>query len=210
MSIPVKSAWTGNIYLWDKVVAESGCLNIITLDFKNGWQLWSSLWYKLWWTIWFESWQWWYCYSTSWMYWWAIKLPDSIFNWKELLKVELDVYRINNIWLWLDINSSYTWGYPWCFRYSNWRWSSYIWYADWIFTQTAQHVWTIEWEFTISMNIETNRIYWNVKNTAYDITSNYAQDLKNAWTAWTLWFHCWMRNSNSTKSYIRKAVFYTK
>jgi hypothetical protein len=25
MSIPVKSAWTGNIYLWNKVVAESGC-----------------------------------------------------------------------------------------------------------------------------------------------------------------------------------------
>lgn len=40
MSIPVKSAWTGNIYLWDKVVAESGCIDtdIITLE----WRLWRN------------------------------------------------------------------------------------------------------------------------------------------------------------------------
>ena len=211
MSIPERSNWTGKIYLWDKIICDTPCRNIITLDFKNNWKLWSSEWYKVWWYYWFDTWQWRWWYSSSWMYWMAIQLPQSIFDWNDLYKVEIDVYRIYNVWIWLDLHAAslVSWTYPWCFRYNNWIGNNDVWFADW-WLSWSQTLTNITWEYTMVLNIDSDKIYWKINTTEFNVLSNNAQLFKNARTNKTLWMHFWCWANSSSKSYIRKITFYTQ
>lgn len=154
MPIPEISAWTGNIYLWDKIVAQGECFKI-----PRHWLIWyrplqSDLLDISWnWNDWtWQNWSW--TFNTAWSYKWA-RITITNNSWYSFANNYIKTNIIKNT-------------YPlsfWCrvYRYSEWDNRCIMWnWSNW----WSSHYW-IDW-----WNSEIQPFYWS-----YYFRSSQAMDL---------------------------------
>lgn len=133
MSIPIKSNWTGKIYLWDKIICNTPCQQIeeYYIDFRNN----SLAWIESDWRsftanrayTWFNS---------TWMYnttsWRDVYIERNFdMNFSEAKKITM-IYNFNRN------TSSWWWWWSFQFQDSNWNqtfriwsnWTTTSWYID--------------------------------------------------------------------------------
>ena len=204
------NSWTWIFTKWDDVpgMVEKQIYpveNWIVLDFQHNWLSWCTLSDTTYASI--VAWEW---ISMSWTtiddYWTEIKLPSSVY-WKAIKQVILNCYYPTS-WYW-------AWKWFWCikngsygFRYSREEYEqNNIWFSDG--QTTAQNIWLMTWEITITMNFWDWVISWTVNNTSFSVSNSAANTIRDSFIDWTfrLWMVSWR---TSAISYLRKATIITE
>ena len=189
MSIPETSAWTGNVYLGENAVCESGCYFIQEYDFRI-----DKYWFDItWdWTYWYTQWEWFYQYASL-NYGCLLATPSTIYQWTKLKYIEMLINIPNGAhWVWVKYNNEY-----WI-RYNSdpniykvWRQNKYDtsvgdMTGDMIFTinfdSNTTVSWTINWQaYTITHQILVEWLQSNRVNKNFYFVIDSRRNTKKAW-----------------------------
>ena len=198
------SQWTSlkSVELKNAYIGENKGL---VFDFQNNWLSWCTLSDTTYASI--VAWEWIsFSWTTSYNYGTEIQLPSSAY-WKAIKQVILNCYYPTS-WYW-------AWKWFWCikngsygFRYSREEYEqNNIWFSDG--QTTAQNIWLMTWEITITMNFWSWVISWTVNNTSFSVSNSAANTIRDSFIDWT--FRLLMTSWRSSAiSYLRKATIITE